>query len=92
MVSYTVVYYVEKGCISTSLCGVPLYLSFLFLFLFLALECRFKRLTGRSEVAVSPRDYKFYSPRHKYRRVASNSMSNIPGLPVSLICLHLSIY
>ncbi|KAK4597111.1 hypothetical protein RGQ29_014924 [Quercus rubra] len=41
----------------------------------------FKRLTGRSEVAVSPRDYKFYSPRHKYRRVASNSMSNIPGLP-----------
>ncbi|KAF3974972.1 hypothetical protein CMV_001746 [Castanea mollissima] len=41
----------------------------------------FKRLTGRSEVAVSPRDYKYYSPRHKYRRVASNSMSNIPGLP-----------
>ncbi|RVW47879.1 Uncharacterized protein CK203_104282 [Vitis vinifera] len=26
-------------------------------------------------------DYKFYSPRHKYRRVASNPVSNIPGLP-----------
>eukprot|EP00257_Ricinus_communis_P004998 XP_002518802.2 putative pentatricopeptide repeat-containing protein At2g02150 [Ricinus communis] len=37
----------------------------------------FKRLTGRNEVAVSSRDYKFYSPRHKYRRVASN----VPGLP-----------
>ena len=71
---------------------VCLYISLFYLFIFLALECRFKRLTGRSEVAVSPRDYKFYSPRHKYRRVASNSMSNIPGLPVSLICLHLSIY
>ncbi|KAK4400155.1 hypothetical protein Sango_1121600 [Sesamum angolense] len=41
----------------------------------------FKRLTGRSEVAVSARDYKFYAPRHKYRRVISNSISNIPGLP-----------
>lgn len=41
----------------------------------------FKRLTGRDEVAVSARDYKFYSPRHKYRRVASNPVSNIPGLP-----------
>ncbi|KAF8040012.1 hypothetical protein BT93_B2282 [Corymbia citriodora subsp. variegata] len=41
----------------------------------------FKRLTGRNEVAISPRDYKFYSPRHKYRRIASNSMSNIPALP-----------
>nr|DAD36052.1 TPA_asm: hypothetical protein HUJ06_006692 [Nelumbo nucifera] len=41
----------------------------------------FKRLTGRHEVAVSARDYKFYSPRHKYRRVASHSVSNIPGLP-----------
>ncbi|OVA01135.1 hypothetical protein BVC80_8819g13 [Macleaya cordata] len=41
----------------------------------------FKRLTGRSEAAVSARDYKFYSPRHKYRRVASHSVSNIPGLP-----------
>ncbi|XP_062229911.1 uncharacterized protein At2g02148 isoform X2 [Phragmites australis] len=28
----------------------------------------FKRLTGRNEVAVSSRDYKFYSPRHKFRR------------------------
>ncbi|XP_057962825.1 uncharacterized protein At2g02148 isoform X3 [Malania oleifera] len=41
----------------------------------------FKRLTGRNVVAVSTRDYKFYSPRHKYRRIASNSSSNIPGLP-----------
>ncbi|XP_034684235.1 uncharacterized protein At2g02148 isoform X4 [Vitis riparia] len=41
----------------------------------------FKRLTGRDEVAVSAQDYKFYSPRHKYRRVASNPVSNIPGLP-----------
>ncbi|XP_077247024.1 PPR containing protein isoform X2 [Tasmannia lanceolata] len=41
----------------------------------------FKRLTGRNEVAVTARDYKFYSPRHKYRRVASHSMPNIPGLP-----------
>ncbi|XP_065872963.1 uncharacterized protein At2g02148 [Euphorbia lathyris] len=37
----------------------------------------FKRLTGRNDVAVTSRDYKFYSPRHKYRRV----VSNIPGLP-----------
>lgn len=44
---------------------------------------RFKRLTGRNEVAVSARDYKFYAPRHKYRRVMSNSNSNMPGLPVS---------
>ncbi|KAA8532346.1 hypothetical protein F0562_032399 [Nyssa sinensis] len=41
----------------------------------------FKRLTGRNEVAVSAQDYKFYSPRRKYRRVASNSMLNIAGLP-----------
>eukprot|EP00268_Persea_americana_P035096 TRINITY_DN34643_c0_g1_i3.p1 TRINITY_DN34643_c0_g1~~TRINITY_DN34643_c0_g1_i3.p1 ORF type:complete len:289 (-),score=40.30 TRINITY_DN34643_c0_g1_i3:272-1138(-) len=41
----------------------------------------FKRLTGRHEVAVTARDYKFYSPRHKFRRVPSNSVSNIPGLP-----------
>ncbi|KAH6831417.1 PPR containing protein [Perilla frutescens var. hirtella] len=41
----------------------------------------FKRLTGRNEVAVSARDYKFYAPRHKYRRVVSNSNSNMPGLP-----------
>ncbi|KAI3976442.1 hypothetical protein MKX01_008300 [Papaver californicum] len=41
----------------------------------------FKRLTGRSEVAISDCDYKFYTPRHKNRRVASNPVSNIPGLP-----------
>ncbi|XP_031474795.1 uncharacterized protein At2g02148 isoform X2 [Nymphaea colorata] len=40
----------------------------------------FKCLTGRHEVAVSARDYKFYSPRHKYRRVASPSISSIHGL------------
>ncbi|KAJ8498030.1 hypothetical protein OPV22_008582 [Ensete ventricosum] len=40
----------------------------------------FKRLTGRHEVAISARDYKFYSPRHKYKRGASHSMTNIPGL------------
>ncbi|KAL8520735.1 hypothetical protein ACS0TY_011327 [Phlomoides rotata] len=38
----------------------------------------FRRLTGRNEVAVSDRDYKFYAPRHKYRRVASNSISSMP--------------
>ncbi|KAM6546578.1 hypothetical protein CsatB_027314 [Cannabis sativa] len=41
----------------------------------------FKRLTGRNEVAVSAQDYKFYSPRHKFRRVSSSSVPNIPGLP-----------
>ncbi|XP_073130923.1 uncharacterized protein At2g02148 isoform X3 [Henckelia pumila] len=41
----------------------------------------FKRLTGRIEVAVSAADYKFYAPRHKYRRAMSNSISNITGLP-----------
>lgn len=40
----------------------------------------FRRLTGRSEVAVSSQDYKFYSPRHKYRRVAANSVSSISSL------------
>ncbi|OAY83831.1 Uncharacterized protein ACMD2_06292 [Ananas comosus] len=39
----------------------------------------FKRLTGRTDVAVSARDYKFYSPRHKYRRTASQAVFNIPG-------------
>ncbi|XP_015167624.1 uncharacterized protein At2g02148 isoform X2 [Solanum tuberosum] len=38
----------------------------------------FRRMTGRNEVTISPRDYKFYAPRHKYRR-ASNSISNITG-------------
>ncbi|CAN6464159.1 unnamed protein product [Victoria cruziana] len=40
----------------------------------------FKCLTGRHEVAVSASDYKFYSPRHKYRRLASPYVSGIPGL------------
>lgn len=43
---------------------------------------RFKRLTGRNEAAISARDYKFYSPRHKYRRISSNSISSISGLSV----------
>ncbi|KAK9076160.1 hypothetical protein SSX86_004493 [Deinandra increscens subsp. villosa] len=41
----------------------------------------FKRLTGRSDIAVSHADYKFYAPRHKYRRTGSNSVSSFPGFP-----------
>lgn len=37
----------------------------------------FKRLTGRSEVAICSRDYKFYSPRHKFRR-SSQAAFDIP--------------
>ncbi|KAK3021214.1 hypothetical protein RJ639_046633, partial [Escallonia herrerae] len=48
---------------------------------FVVVNGLFKKLTGRNEVAVSAQDYKFYAPRHKYRRVASNSVSNIPDLP-----------
>ncbi|XP_019459933.1 PREDICTED: uncharacterized protein At2g02148 isoform X1 [Lupinus angustifolius] len=44
----------------------------------------FKRLTGRNEVAISANDYKFYSPRHKYRRSASISFPNMPDIPVSM--------
>ncbi|KAG9150819.1 hypothetical protein Leryth_002977, partial [Lithospermum erythrorhizon] len=40
----------------------------------------FKRLTGRNEVAISARDYKFYAPRHKYRRVVSAHVPSISGL------------
>ncbi|CAH8383406.1 unnamed protein product [Eruca vesicaria subsp. sativa] len=48
----------------------------------------FKRLTGRNEVAVSPRDYKFYCPRHKHRRAQSSACSilalpTFPGLDSS---------
>ncbi|XP_057415261.1 uncharacterized protein At2g02148 isoform X2 [Lotus japonicus] len=43
----------------------------------------FKRLTGRNEVAISDADYKFYSPRHKYRRGTSISLANIPDIPVT---------
>lgn len=42
----------------------------------------FRRLTGRSEVAISSQDYKFYTPRHKYRRVASSPSSDVPSLCV----------
>ncbi|GAU13765.1 hypothetical protein TSUD_82740 [Trifolium subterraneum] len=41
----------------------------------------FKKLTGRNEVAISASDYKFYSPRHKYRRGASMSLPNIQDMP-----------
>nr|XP_043640142.1 uncharacterized protein At2g02148 [Erigeron canadensis] len=41
----------------------------------------FKRLTGRGDVTVSPCDYKFYAPRHKYRRSGSTSGSSVPGFP-----------
>lgn len=45
----------------------------------------FRRLTGRNEVAISAQDYKFYSPRHKYRRVVSNipGLSTLPGADTS---------
>ena len=51
---------------------------------------RFKRLTGRNEIAISASDYKFYSPRHKFRRAASVSLSNIPDIPVSMMGLILA--
>uniref|UniRef100_A0A7C9EUD1 Zinc-ribbon domain-containing protein n=1 Tax=Opuntia streptacantha TaxID=393608 RepID=A0A7C9EUD1_OPUST len=41
----------------------------------------FKRLTGRNEVAVTSRDYKFYNPRHKIRRASLNTSPTIPGFP-----------
>ncbi|KAL8172314.1 hypothetical protein V2J09_024118 [Rumex salicifolius] len=41
----------------------------------------FKRLTGRSEVSVSAQDYKFYSPRPKYRRIVSTPLPSMSGLP-----------
>jgi hypothetical protein len=40
----------------------------------------FKRLTGRHEAAISPRDYNFFSPRVKHRR-PQHSLSNVPVLP-----------
>eukprot|EP00250_Pteridium_aquilinum_P014541 c22050_g1_i2 orf=245-1531(-) len=39
----------------------------------------FKRLTGRQDAAISERDYKFFSPRHKYRRAPQISVPN--GVP-----------
>lgn len=44
----------------------------------------FKRLTGRNEIAISARDYKFYAPRHKYRRVASAPVPSISVLQHTL--------
>lgn len=43
----------------------------------------FKQLTGRNEVAVSAQDYKFYSPRHKYRRNPVSSISLLPAFSVT---------
>lgn len=39
----------------------------------------FKKLTGRSEVAVTSRDFKFYNPRHKVRRASLNSSPTFAG-------------
>ncbi|KAL6603410.1 hypothetical protein ACP70R_043771 [Stipagrostis hirtigluma subsp. patula] len=44
----------------------------------------FKRLTGRNEVAVSSRDYKFYSPRHKFRRSETSALPEDENSP--LVC------
>jgi len=46
---------------------------------------RFKRLTGRNEVAISANDYTFHSPRHMYRRGASISLPNISDIPLSMV-------
>lgn len=43
---------------------------------------RFKRLTGRHEAAITPRDYNFFSPRVKHRRTPQHSLS-VGSLPVS---------
>lgn len=40
----------------------------------------FKRVTGRTEIAITARDYKFYNPRHKIRRASSNTSPTVPGL------------
>ncbi|KAG8074532.1 hypothetical protein GUJ93_ZPchr0006g44799 [Zizania palustris] len=44
----------------------------------------FKRLTGRSEVAISSKDYKFYSPRHKYRHITQPALAEVDSSP--LVC------
>jgi len=41
----------------------------------------FKRLSGRNEIRISARDYKFYSPRHKYRIIVPPVSPNI-HLPI----------
>lgn len=46
---------------------------------------RFKRLTGRHEAAISPRDYNFFSPRVKHRR-PQHTLSNVSVLPVRTPC------
>ncbi|KAF0902198.1 hypothetical protein E2562_014439 [Oryza meyeriana var. granulata] len=44
----------------------------------------FRRLTGRREVAISSRDYKFYSPRHKYRRITRPASAEGDSSPLVL--------
>ncbi|MCO5560323.1 hypothetical protein L7F22_013935 [Adiantum nelumboides] len=39
----------------------------------------FKRLTGRQDAVISERDYKFFSPRHKFRRGPQQSVSSVPS-------------
>eukprot|EP00249_Psilotum_nudum_P009341 c21866_g1_i1 orf=963-2363(+) len=41
----------------------------------------FKRLTGRHEAEITERDYRFFSPRHKYRRAPQNTLANVATLP-----------
>ncbi|BBM98855.1 hypothetical protein MPTK1_1g16740 [Marchantia polymorpha subsp. ruderalis] len=43
----------------------------------------FKRLTGRHEAAITPRDYNFFSPRVKHRRTPQHSLSvgSLPAFP-----------
>ncbi|KAL9241716.1 hypothetical protein vseg_015794 [Gypsophila vaccaria] len=40
----------------------------------------FKRLTGRTEVAITATDYKFYNPRHKVRRASLSASPTVSGL------------
>ncbi|KAK9749785.1 hypothetical protein RND81_02G150000 [Saponaria officinalis] len=40
----------------------------------------FKRLTGRTEVAITATDYKFYNPRHKVRRASLNASPTVSAL------------
>ncbi|RRT76747.1 hypothetical protein B296_00005256 [Ensete ventricosum] len=72
-----------KGCLHSLLCKRRRELA-----TSLATRTRFPELVVQEEkrvrfVVVNARDYKFYSPRHKYKRGASHSMTNIPGLNVS---------
>ncbi|KAH7299907.1 hypothetical protein KP509_24G035400 [Ceratopteris richardii] len=41
----------------------------------------FKRLTGRQEAAICEQDYKYFAPRHKYRRSHHHLTPNAPAFP-----------